>query len=765
MTAQSSMNRTFKYFVYRLGRLKYMIILLFLFAFMTFPLYSVFLEGYAAESLSTEWEPYTTGTYEALCNDLGWKIFAAGVAGSLIVMFIMLLGSFRYLHSKDHVNMDLSLPVTHTQRFFGELLAVVTAQFVPILAACGIGALTAAHVRSLNYSYFYPNGGVPQYLWHCSTIESLIPQFIVAAVMLFAMSLFVISFCGRTHIAIIMTVLVQIAVPLTTFCLWIIALKGANGANDNSLMDTSIMSLLSPVGYLFSYGIGAMHYLLNSSPFGYIFITVYVIALIAGSYFVQKHRSPERTGDPFVYKYARHGFTALYIMAVTAFFGMRIFSPDYAKYTFFYTIVGGGTSERYDTAFVIISVIASAAVFVVMELIGGGSVKKIPASAVRYVVTVGVCFGICALMPLTEGFGYSTYIPSAENADTARINIHYYYDFMSGSISYEDAVKLHKRIIDEQTGVISENQSRSRARVDLDYFKGGAYSNKYAAARTYYLDESYIEDLYKMYFRNGGFANYYEPLETPRQTYRNDNGQWITYELEKTKDFAFVWTTSTPPDGEEEQEKYMIKSDVDTDELYNTLVEEARSVTFEQIYLSAYAPKKKIYIRRKYSYKPNDEGVGAAQISSYDYDVYPFYTKTLALLKEHGIDLFPDNEKDYTGYTAFLIKVTDSEPRARVETVDSVYVDLVDLCSDPEREGIRRLSDNTDELTELMSYIAEKSYYKNNERYYIWLTDSSYGQNGNDRYYPVTEANTARAAEIWSGLPDAEEELEKLHDR
>lgn len=58
MTAQSSKNRFLQYYISRLGRLKYMIILLSVFGFMTFPLYSIFLEGYVSETLNIT-ENYT----------------------------------------------------------------------------------------------------------------------------------------------------------------------------------------------------------------------------------------------------------------------------------------------------------------------------------------------------------------------------------------------------------------------------------------------------------------------------------------------------------------------------------------------------------------------------------------------------------------------------------------------------------------------------------------------------------------------------------
>ena len=139
MTAQSSTkNRFIQYYMYRLGKLKNLMIILSFFGLMTFPLYSLLLERYAAAVTSpVDLENGSYLTYKNLCEDLGWKLFYAGVLCGVVVMLLILLEGFRYLHRKKFVNMDMALPLTHTERFFGDLLAVITAQFVRFWQCAG----------------------------------------------------------------------------------------------------------------------------------------------------------------------------------------------------------------------------------------------------------------------------------------------------------------------------------------------------------------------------------------------------------------------------------------------------------------------------------------------------------------------------------------------------------------------------------------------------------------------------------------------------
>ena len=766
MTAQSSTrNRLLTYYLYRLGRLKYLMILLLLFGFLTFPLYSVFLEGYAAEVLSV----VDIGTTNrVICEDLGWKIFAVGVAGGLVVMLIIGLEAFRYLHKKKYVNMDMSLPVNHTQRFFGDLLAMLTAQFVPVFLVCGIGGAISAHVRSLDYTQFYVlNGGTPSYLRQCERLESMIPTFIIASAMLVAMSLFVISFCGRTPVAVIMTIAVQFAIPLSTYCIWIIALSGAYGASSYSVMDTSVMSLLSPLGYLFSAGMNETHRLLNGSPWGYIFIVTYIAALTAGSYFVQKHRRNERTGEPFVYKFARHGFTALYILAVIALFSMAAFAPDYARFTIFFNSSPLVNSVNTDNSAIMIFTGLGAAlvIFIIMELIGGGRLKKFPLAAARFTVTAGMCLGLCALMPMTGCFGYSSYVPTASEADRANISFYNSGDYTGDfTVPYEEAAALHKRILEEVPGRrVNPYFNAANIHITFTYLN----DSRYIAERVYELNESYARDIYEMYFRNGGFANHYTGRYeggAASSSTRSEDGQWITVEYPREQ-FAFLWTTNVRPVDGKNEEDYMIKSDVNVDELMNTMIEEAKATTFEQYYLSSYSPPKYINVRTKTYYGSSITGENTS--SDYDnyYRVYPFYTKTVALLKEHGIDLFPDEQPDYSEYSVFLIKPDEGAIYGSVENSFTMNSYNSNLFNDLSFTGIHRLTAGSDELKEIMTYTAEESYYKGKERYYVWVTDGHYGQNvSNICLYPVTEEHTARAAEIWGALPIAQEELDNLHD-
>ena len=757
MTAQSSTkNRFLQYYMYRFGKLKYLMMILSFFGLLTFPLYSLLLERYAAAMIDrNDLENGIYTTYKALCEDLGWKLFYAGALCGIVVMLLILLEGFRYLHKKKFVNMDMALPLTHTERFFGDLLAVMTAQFVPLLVMCGIGKIAAVHLKSLDFSEYYSTKVIPQPLLLCDRMEALIPQFITAALMLLFMSLFVISFCGRTPIAVMMTVFVQIAVPVITITLGLISVSNAYGASEGALgFDISLFSLLSPFGYLMAAGYGDQHYLLNGSPWGYLFIAGYLAALCAGAFLLQKHRRAERTGEPFVYKYARHGFTALYILAATAFFSVRILVPKIASYYGFYQLLGGAGANIDTWVFITLWIAVTLIILTVAEIMGGGKPKQIPFTAVRYTATTALSFGVCAGALLTGGYGYETYIPTPVEADSAYINFMNVYDWINFNVPYDTAVELHKKILVDRP-FADKNSPITREDgipVTIMYQNG----DKFVAERVYNVDDEYISELYNMYFEYGSFSQKYERPVSREITYLNkENYHWETIGLVPTNQYVYVYKNGSEMINSDER----IKTDIGVDELYEAMKADAAEVTFETIYLTPYRAPVKVYVYQEINY-PQDAytGISSTHMTDLDYTIYPFFMRTVALFAEHGTDLFP--EKDYSASRPFIVKVREEDIKGNVELSGWLRSVFWNMVMEPSSPVMHRLKANSPEFRELLGYTAEKTAYTGNERYYLVIynppgtSDKDYAD-----FCPITEANTARAAEIWSAAPYADTEI------
>ena len=737
MTAQSSKNSRFlQYYLYRLGKLRFLMILLAIFGMFTFPLYSAVNDRYAVASLGLdEAETSRLGTYQALANDLCLKILWIAVMCGLVVMLLILLEGFRYLHKKRFTDMDMSLPITHTQRFFGDLLAVMTAQFIPLLAACGIGEAVVLHTRGYDASGFAGSGMTASYLMNCDRVDGMIPQFLICALMLLFMSLFVMSFCGRTSTAVMMLTAVQIAVPLITVMLWEISALNTYGMNQNALtLSRSFMMLLSPFGYALAAGGGRLYYYLGVSKAGYVFLALYMAALCAGAYFAQKYRRSERTGEPFVYRYSRHAFTALFVFAVTAFFGCRIITPEIAIYVGLYQLFGGAGTSYSDWLFIILWAVSVIIIFAVMEAVGGGKLKDLPLSLLRISVTAGVCFGICELAAIVGDIGFENYVPSANEADSAEI---YFRNGSDSSMStytvpYETAAELHRRILKERPGHTGMRQYHTDPiSVRITY----NYNGEYTAERLYGLDESYVRDMYDMYFEYDGFAEQYRDETIPANA--RPTGE---YEL------IFPGT-----DGSTEPSAPPVR----IDGIREALIADAEEVTFEQVYLSAYRDPLYITVRTNYEY-PRDSvtGIGAGTVVTHSYAVYPFFTRTLELLKAKGFDLFAGDP--LAGYDRALIvrRDTSSDSAQTMYSSEtgyhSSYFDMNDAVNSGDSSRVREIDIGSPEFAEIFSGTASVSYYQNDERYYLVLFSDPEGSSVREKYLTVTEAYTARAGEIWA---------------
>ncbi len=732
MTAQSSTrnkSRFLTYFLYRLGKLKYLTVLLTILSFFTYPYFLIVYDRYIRLLLGIDKDTNNMiRTLEMIARGTDMIIFVAAMLGCVIVSFVILLSGFRYLHSKRYVNMEMTLPITHTKRFFGDLLATFISVFVPHILAVVTGSAICSVMRSYDWEKLFPqaeSSWTPSYYAWINTMESMMPMGIITFLLLFFMTLFVISTTGKKATAVVVPIAMQIVIPASVIFLRNISLFTAYGASDwIRASDTGILCVLSPLSFLLMYR--SWDSILRD-PWILAAIGVYLAGLCIGAYFLQKHRRTERTGEAFVYRYALHIYTGICVLGASAFFWFRIFCPSASVLWFGYDT--DTPAMFYVTEWLIISLV----IFVIAELIGGGKLKKLPFTALRYAATTGLCALICFGLAHSDGFGYATYIPDKNTAPRATIQLNNFVDnAQSYNVPYEDAVRLHKKIIDE----------RPQPDSDLIELTIGYTSEEdgLVSERRYYLTREYTREIYELIYANKGFLGrshssmYYVPeMNDTITSVDTETGIFTEIEVNATDAYVFRYNYT----GGVRDDSDITRYDIPVEKLCEAMQADAADVTFEQLYLSAYAGPENLNLRVIYEYNGP---------SNFEYQIYPFFERTVALLSEYGYDMFEENSEYKPAYIARKTK----EVPYSVENSLSLfnYTNYVNDGGDGSFE-VHTLEPDSEEYSKAISMTAERSFYTGNERYYIVFDE------GDHQYkrLPIPEMYNDAARVIFESTP------------
>ena len=166
MTAQNSTSNISKgafhnFLPYYLNKVKYLrpqLIMSIIFSVLSYPVFMLFIdiacpmerECYRLMGLATTITPDQSAQFQAAQErlDLLYSFFVTeliigvlSLVGLFIFTFVTTLRSFRYLYNKSVVDMDMSLPIDHNTRFFGDLAAVFTVNILPHLCSILLGQI------------------------------------------------------------------------------------------------------------------------------------------------------------------------------------------------------------------------------------------------------------------------------------------------------------------------------------------------------------------------------------------------------------------------------------------------------------------------------------------------------------------------------------------------------------------------------------------------------------------------------------------------
>lgn len=649
MTALSSTGNFSKfgtYFLYKLRTLRTLIVMNSIFALLSYPL--AFGLGRYVVHIANQMEqvPLEDPKFPALQEQL--VTLEGPFIGSVVVGVIMLICMFvmsyiipaksmRWLYKKSVVDMDYSLPVSDDTRFFGDLLAGLAGSLVPHLAAVAIGLII---FKTINISEIWGSAAREGLEMFDQILPQLMFTGVFSCVMFTAISLFVMSVCGRSAEARIYPFVINAVIPVLHYvCIAIVVsnMFGYTSRTDNTLFNSAAST--SPIGMLIEtlrYSVGvstAEEFRAPISRPGLIIPAVIItIACFVGAYFLIKIRRAERVGSPYVFKGVSYVIPALVTFAVVAPFAAvtlpMIFDVEENSY-YSYT--------PHPEGYLFTMVILTFVLYVIMELISGRGFKKFYITIGKYALTMVASWLICMGLYFSNGMGMANIIPQAESVAATEVQM-WYYDEEYNDNFYVDLMEtenirivtdIHREILEKgriDTRPDNYPQMIREASIDVRYtLKDGT-----TVYRRYDInDEMYFDYVERLILPEGYYNRFDDAMEALGTTILSVDKQ----------------------DGNGD-----IRVNIPSEEFKEAFRKDCDSVSYDLLYgepSHAHYYSVELKTDHRYTnYLSSDAAVGGHSVY---FSVLPWYQNTIALLEKYGVTGFTTIElSDFQ--TAVLIR-------------------------------------------------------------------------------------------------------------
>ncbi|MDE5569236.1 MAG: hypothetical protein K2I82_01095, partial [Ruminococcus sp.] len=350
------------------------------------------------------------------------------LAVSILMGSMIALSQYSYLYKKTITDMNYSLPLSTTQRFFADYLSGFTIYIgIPLVSVTlSLGILGVGSIF-VNMSDMWKE---------MPFILSLVFIVIIAMIQYYTMAIFSLSFCGNTFESHFSIIAFTLMIPATIGCLWgAITTGSAFGMTAEAILTKGIFTSTNPIGaatFFFRYG--ETYFDEDGTAVSmyakWVAVILIVTALyLGGAYLLQRFRKAEDVSKPYVYR------------------------------SFFYTIMTMGTFCVLSLfimteLFIIAGIVICAVVWFIMEVITRRGFKKFWTAPVAFAAAVISVLGICWVCDITNGFGASKRVPSVMSISSVTIELEDLTGEYINGIKFRDndvikaAVELNKEIVD-----------------------------------------------------------------------------------------------------------------------------------------------------------------------------------------------------------------------------------------------------------------------------------------------------------------------------
>ncbi len=369
--------------------------------------------------------------------------------------------SFRCLHDKSVVDMKLALPMNNTQRFFSNFLSGLFTYLAPFLGAqvislllCGYGYLFMDGKTFYRIGYDY-SGDIARPIeipYVCDIFGQAMPILLkliaggtLCMLMLYVITVLITVCCGSKFEAIAYTILINILIPLTIFCVLYSMYDSLYGIDAETIALKVMLYICVFGGIMASIdwaSQGDVFYGMDFINYGVWALVFFLVtaALFALCFFLYRKRRAEQVSKPFVFK------LAYYIVVTCAMFCIISLS-----------ITDGGE--------LIPTIIISAIIYTIFEVVTNRGFKRFWLSIIKYAATFIAVIAVIKVCEVTDGFGAVQRVPSVSAVKSIELDYGGFYgdfpltyDSFTGEVSapylikdkanIETIINAHQAIID-----------------------------------------------------------------------------------------------------------------------------------------------------------------------------------------------------------------------------------------------------------------------------------------------------------------------------
>jgi len=358
--------------------------------------------------------------------DIYILISVISVAFAVLSGIIIALKNFSYLYKKTEVDMNLSLPLTSSQRFLSDFFSGLAVYIIPYVISVILSLISLGIGNSI-YPEFY------NYIFTgISLIQCLICGLLIM-IMLYTLTTLVTVCCGNMFESFTYTILINAIIPVFFIITGYITFPKSSNEGVTPFIETlSPVMMTSPFGGLLKlaeyagesftmYSSNLLEFADISWFFKYSILTI-ILFFIA--FLLYNKRKAEDVSKPFVFSFIYYIFAFALTICIS---GMLFLNRQYIN-----------------------AIVISAVIFALLEIIRNRGLKHVVKTCIYYVVTIVFSFSFVKISIYTDGFGQIYKTPDASDVKVVSLVYSGFYSQYTNSVEFTDKEDI-KRILKIQS--------------------------------------------------------------------------------------------------------------------------------------------------------------------------------------------------------------------------------------------------------------------------------------------------------------------------